>query len=240
MKKTAITCLLVSFLLSACGGLQEVINQASQQTTQTQIGQTQIANGLKEALQLGVSKQVSELTTNNGFYANELVRITLPEELQQVEKTLRSVGLGSLADQGIKALNETASQAVKEATPIFVQAISNLTITDAKQILMGANNAATQYLEKQTANQLYDKFSPIIQESFTKVGADKVWAELITTYNQIPLVKKVNPDLTNYVTQQAMNGVYTMIEQEEVDIRTNVANRSTILLKSVFALQDNK
>jgi len=242
MKKTlvAIAFAFSCVTLSSCGGLHEVVNQMAQQNTQSQVGQTQIANGLKEALQLGISQQVKTLTTENGFYANELVRITLPDELKEVEKTLRSVGLGNYADQGIKALNQTAALAVKEATPIFVNAISNLTITDAKQILMGANNAATTYLEQTTSEQLYSKFTPIIQKKFADAGADKIWTELISTYNQIPLVKKVNPDLTDYVAKQAMNGVYTMIAQEEVKIRTDVTNRSTILLQSVFALQDHK
>jgi hypothetical protein len=242
MKKKIVAIALVSgsLLISSCGGLQEVVNQMTQQTANTQIGQTQISNGLKEALQLGVSKQVTKLTTTNGFYSNELVRIALPDELKQVEKTLRSVGLGNLADQGIKALNNTAEVAVKEATPIFVNAITSMTITDATQILMGNNNAATTYLEKTTSDQLYAKFNPIIKSSFSKVGADVIWTEIINTYNQIPLVKKVNPDLTDYVTKEAMSGVYTMIAEEEVEIRTNAANRTTVLLKSVFALQDNK
>lgn len=242
MKKTLITSLMLSMLLItvSCGGLQEVVNQMAQQTANTPVGQSQISNGLKEALQLGVSKQVTKLTTTNGFYSNELVRIALPDELKQVEKTLRSIGLGNLADQGIKALNNTAEVAVKEATPVFVNAITSMTITDATQILMGNNNAATTYLENTTSDQLYSKFSPIIQNSFSKVGADVIWTEIINTYNQIPLVKKVNPNLTDYVTKEAMNGVFTMIAEEEIEIRTNVANRSTVLLKTVFALQDNK
>lgn len=242
MKKTiiAITFLTCALTISSCGSLQEVVDQMTQQASTSTVGQTQISNGLKEALQLGVSKQVTKLTTTDGFYTNQLVKITLPSELQQVEKTLRSVGLGSLADKGIKALNNTAETAVKEATPIFVSAITSMTITDATQILMGQNNAATTYLEKTTSEQLYTKFNPVIQNSFSKVGADVIWTEIINTYNQIPLVKKVNPNLTDYVTKQAMNGVYTMIAQEEVEIRANAANRTTTLLKTVFALQDKK
>lgn len=241
MKKLILPILSI-FLLISCAELQQATKQLNEIQNQggQGIGQTQIANALKEALELGVSKQVVNLTEANGFYNNSLVKIPVPQELQKVEKALRSAGLGSLADEGIKAMNNAASVAVKEATPIFVDAIKNMTITDAKNILMGRNNAATQYLQKSTTKSLYGKFNPIIKSSFNKVGADKVWKEIITTYNTLPMVQKVNPDLTDYVTNEALDGVFTMIGKEEVDIRTNINSRSTNLLKSVFALQDKK
>lgn len=240
MKKFIIPIALISFGLTNCTGLQQVADSLPGILENTSLGQTQIAAGLKEALQQGVDKQVVNLTKTNGFYNNSLVKIGLPSELQKVEKALRDVGLGSLADEGIKVLNTAASNAVKEATPIFVDAITNMTISDATNILMGNKDAATQYLMKSTKTSLYKKFNPVIKSSFTKVGADKVWSNIITKYNALPLVKDVNPDLTDYVTQEALNGVYTMIEKEEANIRTNVSARSTNLLKSVFALQDKK
>ena len=243
MKKLILPILSV-FFLSSCAELQQATKQLNEIQNQGSqgggIGQTQIANALKEALELGVSKQVVNLTKTNGFYNNSLVKIAAPKDLQKVEKALRAAGLGSLADEGIKAMNNAASLAVKEATPIFVDAIKNMTITDAKNILMGGNNSATQYLQKSTTKSLYGKFNPIIKSSFNKVGADKVWKEIITTYNTLPMVQKVNPDLTDYVTNEALDGVFTMIGKEEVDIRTNINARSTNLLKSVFALQDKK
>lgn len=240
MKKFIIPIALISFGLTNCNGLQQVANSLPAILENSGLGQTQIAAGLKEALQQGIDKQVINLTKTNGFYNNSLVKIGLPSELQKVEKTLRDVGLGSLADEGIKALNTAASNAVKEATPIFVNAITSMTISDATSILMGNKDAATQYLKKSTQLSLYNKFNPVIKSSFNKVGADKVWNNIINKYNAIPLVKKVNPDLTDYVTQEALKGVYTMIEKEEANIRTNVSARSTNLLKSVFAMQDNK
>lgn len=240
MKKFIIPIALISFGLTNCNGLQQVANSLPGIMETSGIGQTQIAAGLKEALQQGIDKQVVNLTKTNGFYNNSLVKIGLPSELQKIEKTLRDVGLGSLADEGIKALNTAASTAVKEATPIFVDAITSMTISDATTILMGNRDAATQYLKKSTQTSLYNKFNPVIKSSFTKVGADKVWSNIISKYNAIPLVQKVNPDLTDYVTQEALKGVYTMIEKEEVNIRTNVSARSTNLLKSVFAMQDKK
>ncbi len=232
---------IILFGFTGCSELQQVANQLPNVLNESgQIGQNQIANALKQALNQGVDKQVTKLTKTNGFYNNSLVKIGLPSELQQVEKTLRSVGLGSLADEGVKALNRAAENAVKEATPIFADAITSMTISDATNILMGDKNAATQYLQKSTSKALYNKFNPVIEQSFSKVGADKIWANIIKQYNNIPLVKKINPDLTDYVTQEALNGVYTMIEQEELNIRSKTSSRTTDLMKSVFAMQDKK
>jgi len=220
--------------LSSCAELQQVVNELPKES----ISNTDIANGLRQALDKGIDKQVKNLTIENGFYKNELVKIGLPEELQKVDKALRDIGLESLAEEGIKVLNRTAENAVKEATPIFVNAVKNITFTDAKNILLGNNNAATEFLKTGTSNALYDKFHPIINQSFAEVGADKIWTNLINKYNSIPFVKKVNPDLTDYVTQEALQGVYTMIAVEEKDIRTNLSSRTTDILKKVFALQD--
>lgn len=239
MKKLLIPIVLLAFT-TGCAELQQVANQLPELANSGNVGQSQIASGLKAALQQGIDKQVVNLTKTNGFYSNSLVKIALPSELQKVEKGLRAAGLGSLADEGIKALNRAAEDAVKEATPIFVDAITGMTISDATNILMGNKNAATQYLQKSTSKALYSKFNPVIKSSFTKVGADKVWTNLISKYNTLPLVQKVNPDLTDYVTNQALEGVFKMIEKEEADIRTNTAARSSSLLKSVFALQDKK
>ena len=223
--------------LSSCAEMQQVMNQLPQ--TQG-ISGVDIAGGLKEALNNGISKQVTKLTTTDGFYKNELVKILLPEELRKVDSGLRKLGLNSLADEGLKVLNRAAEDAVKEATPIFVDAVRNMTFMDAKTILMGNDNSATNYLQNSTSTALYGKFNPVIKNSFTKVGADKVWTNIITKYNSIPLVNKVNPDLTDYVTNQAMNGVFKMVAVEEKNIRTNINSRTSVLLQKVFAMQDRK
>lgn len=199
-----------------------------------------IGAGLKEALQKGVDRQVVKLTAVDGFYKNEAVRILMPSELQKVEKGLRAVGLGSLADDGIKSLNRAAEDAVKEATPIFVDAIRKMTIADAKNILMGQNNSATLYLESSTSKPLYDKFLPVVKQSIGKVGADKIWNNLITRYNELPLTQNVNPDINDYVAQKALEGVFKMIAVEELNIRTDLSARTSPLLKKVFAIQDKK
>ncbi len=233
MKK--IFAIFLILLLSSCNELQQIVNQLPQELTNDQI-----SGGLKEALQNGITKQVSTLAIKDGFYKNALAKIQMPAELQKVEKTLRTLGLGSLADDGIKMLNRAAEDAVKEATPIFVNAIKGLTVNDAKNILLGNQDAATVYLQNATNQALYAKFQPIINNSFKKVGADQIWTNLITKYNALPLTKNVNPDLTNYVTNEALKSVFKMVSKEEANIRTKLNSRTSDLLKKVFALQDRK
>jgi len=220
---------------TSCAELQQVVGQLPNGGLTNE----QIAGGLKEALDNGISNQVKNLAIKDGFYKNELVKILLPEELQKVDKALRTIGLSSLADQGLKVLNRAAEDAVGEAIPIFADAVKNITFNDAKNILLGDDNAATAYLQGQTSNALYQKFHPIINNSFQKVGADIIWQDLITRYNNIPFTTDVNPDLTGYVTDEALKGVYTMVSVEEKEIRTKISKRTSDLLRRVFALQDN-
>lgn len=235
MKKIILSVFTLS--LVGCAELQQVVNQLP---TQQGVSQFEIASGLKEALNNGIEKQVVKLTAIDGFYKNEMVKILLPEELKKVDKGLRDIGMGKLADEGLKVLNRAAEDAVKESTPIFVDAIKGMTFTDAKNILLGDERSATSYLQNSTSTALYGKFNPVIKNSFSKVGADKVWTNIITKYNSIPLVKKVNPDLTDYTTNKAMEGVFKMIAVEEKNIRTNLSSRTSDLLKKVFSLQDKK
>lgn len=234
MKK--IIALAVILVFTSCAELQKVVNQLPQGG----LTQQQIGAGLRQALDNGIENQVSKLTAKDGFYKNELVKILLPEELQVVDKALRKIGLSSLADEGLRAINRTAEDAVKTATPIFVDAVKGITFADAKNILLGEQNAATLYLEGKTTQALYKEFNPVIKNSFAKVGADKIWSDLIGKYNSIPFVTKVNPDLTDYVTSEALEGVFTMIAVEEKGIREKVGLRNTDLLRRVFALQDNR
>ncbi len=234
MKKLAILFVAVAF--SGCAELQQVASQYPGIGT----NDSEIAAGLKEALNNGISKEVSKLTVKDGFFKNQAVKILLPPELQKVDRTLRDVGLSSLADEGLKVLNRAAEDAVKEATPIFVDAVTKITFRDAKNILFGADNSATLYLQNTTSSALYSKFNPVVKTSLGKVGADKTWNNIITKYNALPMTADVNPDLNDYVTQQALNGVFKMIAVEEKDIRNNLAARTSDLLKRVFGLQDNR
>ncbi|NAS32585.1 DUF4197 family protein [Flavobacteriaceae bacterium R38] len=231
-----LSALLIILCLSSCDELQQVVNQLPQ----TSVGNGEIAAGLRQALNFGIEKQVSKLTQKDGFFRNELVKVVLPSELQKVDKTLRDIGLGNLADEGLKVLNRAAEDAVKEATPIFVDAVKGITFADARNILLGEDRAATQYLEGRTSTALYGKFNPVIKNSLDKVGATQIWSNIIQKYNTIPLTNNVNPDLADYVTQEALNGVFTMIAVEEKEIRNKVSSRTTDLLRKVFALQDQK
>lgn len=240
MKKIILLLVCLPFLGNA--QLKDVIKKTAAKATTKNIAVSnlEIANGLKEALDNGVKKQVTKLTAVDGFYKNELVKILLPEELKKVDSKLRMIGLGSLADEGILMLNRAAEDAVKQSTPIFIDAIKNMNFTDAKNILLGSENAATTYLQTTTNSALYEKFSPVIKASLANVGADAVWKKIIDKYNSIPLVTKVNPDLTDYTTNKALEGVFKMITIEEKNIRSGLDARTSALLKKVFALQDKK
>jgi len=245
MKKLLFSLLIAALVPAGANAQLKGLLDKAKSTVESKTGTGSLSNadigsGLKAALKEGVTKQVTKLTAEDGFYKNEAVKILLPEELQKVDKKLRQIGLSSMADEGIKVLNRAAEDAVKEATPIFVNAITSMTITDAKNILMGADNSATTYLQTSTSKPLYSKFSPVVTTSLSNVGADVVWEKIITKYNSIPLITKVNPDLTDYVTNKAMDGVFKMISVEEKNIRTNLSSRTSDILKKVFALQDKK
>lgn len=232
--KKGILIIILAVQCSAFGQLQSALDKI----TKSGLSSSVIADGLKEALDRGITKQVSTLATEGGFSTNDLVKIGLPEQLKKVDKTLRKFGLGDLADKGIAYLNAAAEDAVGVAIPIFTDAVTSMTFTDAKNILAGNEDAATSYLKQVTSNKLYDEFNPIIKASFQKVGADKIWETIITKYNGLPMTKDVNPNLPDYVTTEALNGVYKMVAVEEKEIRGKVGERSTDLLKKVFAAQD--
>lgn len=198
-----------------------------------------IASGLKEALSIGLNDGIKSLSQKNGFYNNSVAKILMPEELQTVERTMRSLGMGSLADKGIKLLNAAAEDAVSEAAPIFVNALTSMTITDAKDILLGGNNSATNYLKLKTNTDLTKAFQPKVEASLGKVGADKVWNNLITKYNTLT-GNEIEPNLNAYVTQQTLNGVFNMVAEKENGIRNNSALQTTSILQQVFGSLSKK
>lgn len=225
--------------MSSC----ETLNQTAQVLGQSlgNPSNAEIATGLKEALQLGTSTSAERLHATNGFLGNAAVKLLFPPEAQKVEKTLRGLGLNQLCDNVITSLNRAAEDAAIEAKPIFISAIKQMTISDATSILLGKqNDAATQYFHRVTNDQLSAKFRPIIQSSLSKVGATKHWGDVVTRYNQIPLVSDINPDLTAYVTQKAIDGLFQEIAREELKIRQNVASRNSLLLQKVFGYADRQ
>ncbi|MGI4872754.1 MAG: DUF4197 domain-containing protein [Janthinobacterium lividum] len=200
---------------------------------------TEAASGLKEALIQGITKGSDQASQPDGFNLNKLIRIPFPPDAQRVATTLRSIGLGSQVDKFELSLNRGAEDAAKSAKPIFINAIKSLTFTDVWNILTGQKDAATQYLKRTTTTQLTTAFSPIMQQSLAKVDATKYYTSLTATYNKLPLVTPVQTDLTTYATGKAVDGLFTLIAQEEADIRQNPVARTTSLLKKVFGIGGN-
>lgn len=200
------------------------------------LSSTDIASGLKEALKIGAQNAGSRLSATDGFFKNAMIKILLPKEAQQVESTLRSIGMGSVVDKAILSMNRAAEDAAKQAAPIFINAITTITIQDGLNILRGGNNAATNYLKTKTTSALTAAFAPVIQKSLNKVGAPDIWKTVFSTYNRVA-ANKVNPDLTGYVTERALNGLFVTIGDEEAKIRTNPASQVTGLLQKVFGKQ---
>jgi hypothetical protein len=201
------------------------------------VSSDEVALGLKEALTNGVSKGSDLVSQVDGYFKNPEIKIPFPPEVKQVESRLRQIGMGDEVDKFVLTLNRGAEDAAKEAKPIFVAAIKQMTIQDAWAILKGEKDAATQYLKKSTSTLLKEKFKPIIQNSLKKVNATKYYGDLVNTYNKIPLVQKVNPDLDEYATNKAIEGLFVMIAKEEKNIRENPLARTSELLKKVFGSQ---
>lgn len=197
----------------------------------------EISQGLKEALTVGIKNSSSQASALNGFLGNEAIKLLFPPEAQKVEQKLRQIGLGNECDKFITALNRGAEKASEKAVPIFVDAITKMTIQDALGILKGDKNAATLYLKKTSSAALANAFSPVIEESINSTGATRMYGDIANTYNRLPFVQKVNPDLKNYATQKAIDGLFSLVEKEELKIRENPAARVTDLLKKVFGAQ---
>lgn len=199
---------------------------------------TEMAMGLKEALEKGTSQSIDRLNLENGFFGNPAIKLPFPEEAIQVERSLRKIGLGNLCDQLINSINRAAEDAVKEARPLFTQAIKEMTFKDVQGILLGSERAATDYLQLSTSAGLKVKFASPIQASLQKVGATAHWETVMSRYNKIPLVKPVTTDLTAYVTEKALQGLFMEIAKEELALRKNSNLRSSPLLQKVFGFAD--
>jgi hypothetical protein len=200
----------------------------------------EIASGLKEALSIGISKGSDLLAVEDGYYKSAY-KILLPAEARKVTDKLKVIpGFSNVEEEIVKKLNRAAEDAAKSAKPIFVSAIKSMTFDDALDILMGQNNAATSYLKDNTFEGLYDAFQPEVVKSLDHLNALEYWEKAVTTYNKIPFIDQVNPKLDDYVTREALNGLFGMVEKEELAIRQDPAKRVSALLKKVFAKQDSK
>lgn len=227
----------VLFAMTGC--TQQQINQAMQAAQDALGGSTQltveeVANGLKAALEKGAGFAASSASAQDGFWSNPQIRIPLPPEIQDVESRLRQIGLGGQVDRFLETMNHGAEKAAVEAKPIFVDAITRMTIQDAWDILKGEDDAATQYLQANTYRRLQGAFQPHIKTALEQVNATKYYTDIVNAYNRIPGVQKINPNLDSYVTGKALDGLFFLVAREEQNIRENPGARTTELLKKVF------
>jgi hypothetical protein len=198
----------------------------------------EIGTALKEALQQGTTKSTNQLSAVNGFFGNVSVKIMFPPQAQKAEATLRKLGQNQLCDNVILSLNRAAEDAAKQAAPIFLNAIKEMSLQDVTNILLGAPDAATQYFKRTTTADLSAKFRPVIKVSLDKVGATKFYADAANAYNKVPFVAKLNPDLVEYATQKAIDGLFIQIAIEELNIRQNIGARPSPLMQKVFLFAD--
>jgi hypothetical protein len=236
-KSLSIVLLSLTLTVVSCDVLQQVATTAMNGV----LSNDEIGSGLKSALEIGIGKG-SDVLSQKGGYFNSAYKILLPEEARKVTDKLKAIpGFNKLEDVVLEKINAGAEDAAAKAKPIFVNAIKSMTLSDALGILMGDKNAATAYLKKSTFQQLYNEFNPVIVSSLDKFEARKTWGDAVNVYNKIPFINnKVNPSLDEYVTQQALNGLFSMVEEKERSIRTNIGERTSDLLKKVFAKQDAK
>ena len=237
--------MLKKFLLSVvCFQMTACDPAALQRTLDTlgagELSAAEVSSGLKQALEIGIGKGSDVLSQKDGYYKSAY-KILLPPEARKVADKLRNVpGFSNVEETILEKINRGAEDAATRAKPIFVKAIRQMTFSDAMDILMGQKNAATNYLNRTTFDPLYQEFNPVIVASLDKFDARKYWKDAVGVYNKIPFVENANPDLGDYVTTEALKGLFSMVEQEELNIRTNISARTSDLLKKVFAKQDGK
>ncbi len=239
------------FGFTQCDSLSQVVggsegttgSSGSSAASGTSISSSEAASGIKQALSQGLDRSIKTLAVQDGFLGNAAVKILMPPEAQKVESALRGIGLGSLCDNLIQSLNRAAESAVNEAAPVFVSALSQLTIRDATNILLsGQQDAATAFFKRTTTDELAKRFSPIVEGALGKHQVAQYWSAVVSRYNQIPLInEKIETDLNKYVTQKAIDGLFHQVAQEELKIRDNLGGtRTTPLLQKVFGYADQQ
>ena len=233
-----ISLFLLCLSLMGCAAMMEQMNQVGGGSLIP--SQADTVAGLKGALEKGILTGSSLASKVDGYYKNPKIKIPFPQEALKAEKTLRSLGLGKVADEAILSFNRAAEGAAKEAAPVFVAAIKQMTITDAMNILLGPDDAATSYLKKTTSAELRKKFEPVAAKSLDSALVTKYWTTVMDQYNKIPFTKPVTTNINEYVTDQALNGLFYMVSQEESKIRANPAERTTAILQKVFGYADTQ
>jgi hypothetical protein len=235
MKKIVLLLLISMFGMTACdpAAMMKMLDSAAQSANPSE---QEVGSGLKEALNIGIGKGVDVLSAKDGFYKSAY-KILLPEEARKVTEKLEGIpGFSQVEDIILEKINRGAEDATTKAKPIFVSAIKEMSFADAWQILTGGKGAATSYLKEKTYEKLYAEFNPVIIESLDKFQARKYWGDAVNIYNKVPFIQqKANPKLDDYVTNEALKSLFSMVEQKENEIRENPIERTTALLKKVFA-----
>lgn len=227
--------LMITVTLFTTLGAQTILDKAKNLISgNSQVTEAEAGGGVKEALNRGISSAVSHLNKPDAFFKSEIYKVLLPPEAQKMEKTLRDIGMGKMADDAIEAINRGAEDAVGFATPIFLDAIKQMTVTDALKLVTGGNNSITEFFKSKTSVKLKEAFMPVINSSLEKTNATKYYGDAVTRYNKVPFVKKMNPDLADYVADKTLFALFDRIGMEETNIRNNPAARTSDLLKKVF------
>ena len=232
--------LMLALLLSACSEreMRQAIDVIGASLDESPLSEAEVSAALRDALGVGISKGTAIASAKNGYFGNPSLKIEFPREARKVEKALRRIGLGKDVDRFVRQLNRGAEKAATRAKPIFIDAIRAMTIRDAFEILNGDSDAATRYLMRNTGDELYAAFLPVVSETLRQTRATRYYDDIVRQYNRLPGVKKVNPDLDAYATEKAIQGLFLLIAEEEARIRANPAARTTELLRRVFGSLD--
>lgn len=231
---TVLLAIMLSIPITLRAQFKNPLKKATSFIKKTSLSEDDVISGLKAALEKGIEIASDEVSREGGYYQNPLIKIPWPEDARNAEARLRQMGLGSEVDKFILSVNRAAELAAKESKEVFVVAIKAMTVEDAWGILKGEDDAATQYLNRTSSSELNTRFKPIIHSALEKVNATKYYEDLVLAYNKIPLVKKLNPDLDQYATQMAINGLFSMVAKEEKKIREDPLARTSEILKKVF------
>jgi Protein of unknown function (DUF4197) len=224
----AIACIMV---LNSC----DVLQQLPQTGGYGGFTQDEAAQGIKQALSQGLVKATLQLNKQDGFFGDAFYKILLPPDAKKIENALRTLGLGKPVDKAILQINRGAEDAAGFAQPIFIDAIRQMTLTDAINIVKGGDTSATHYFRTKTLEKLTSAFLPVIKSSLNKVDATRYYGDIVNTYNNFPTTfKKINPDLPGFVTERATNALFDLVAKEEKNIRENPVARTTDILKKVF------
>ena len=230
---------LLSLLIGACAELISLQSTSGVGSTTQPLTETDVIAGLRAALEKGANFASQKGSKEDGYFGNALIKIPFPPDAVKAETKLRQIGLGDEVDRFILTLNRGAEAAAAKSAPIFVSAIKSMTIEDAWGILKGEDDAATQYLIKTTSPQLKSEFKPVIGDALDQVNATKYYSDLVNTYNKIPLVTKVDPDLENYATEMAIKGLFVLVAEEEAKIREDPLERTSDILRRVFGYNES-